>query len=109
EIRAQAQRALKDADFILFVVDGAAGVVAEDRDIADDLRSVADRTLLLVNKVDRKDAAEAVDEFWELGFEKMLAVSAEHGGEGINELNDAIAERLQSDVDAHGAEEEDKE
>ena len=109
EIRAQAQRALKDADFILFVVDGAAGVVAEDREIADNLRSVADRTLLLVNKVDRKDAAEAVDEFWELGFEKMLAVSAEHGGEGINELNDAIAERLQSDVDAHGAEEENKE
>src|ERR1043166_10310661 len=36
EIRAQAKRALADADFIVFVVDGTAGVLNEDRDIADD-------------------------------------------------------------------------
>src|SRR5436305_10909837 len=34
EIRSQATRALTDADLVLFVVDGAAGVVSEDRDIA---------------------------------------------------------------------------
>src|SRR5437773_7839490 len=56
EIRAQARRALEEADFILFVVDGAAGVLAEDRDIAQDLRALASRTMLLVNKVDRRDA-----------------------------------------------------
>ena len=92
EIRAQARRALQDADFILFVVDGTAGVMGEDRDIAQDLRSSADRTLLLVNKVDRRDAAESVSEFWELGFENMLPISAEHG-EGIDELFDLIGER----------------
>src|SRR5438874_133149 len=31
EIRAQAQQALDSADLILFVVDGAAGLLAEDR------------------------------------------------------------------------------
>src|SRR5438552_13819952 len=41
EIRAQARRALEGADLILFVVDGAAGVLPEDRDIAQDLRAEA--------------------------------------------------------------------
>src|SRR5512141_943556 len=72
EIRSQARRALEGADLILFVVDGADGIVSEDRDIAQDLRRDASRTLLLVNKVDRKDAQEAVTEFFELGFERVL-------------------------------------
>ena len=89
EIKAQAEVALRDADFILFVVDGAAGVLAEDRDIAEQLRPVADKTVLIVNKVDRKDAEEAVPEFYELGLERVMPVSAEHG-EGMEELTEAI-------------------
>jgi GTP-binding protein len=91
EIREQARRALADADLILFVVDGAAGVLAEDRDIATDLRSSASRTILLVNKVDRRDAEESVTEFYELGLERLLPISAEHGG-GLDELLDVIGE-----------------
>src|ERR1044071_8886046 len=63
EIREQAQRALREADFILFVVDGAAGLLAEDRDIAQELRAEASKTVLVVNKTDRKDAEEAVNDF----------------------------------------------
>ena len=91
EIRAQAKRALQNADLILFVVDGAAGVMAEDRDIAEELRPDAARTLLLVNKVDRKDAEESVPEFYELGFERVMPISAEHG-EGVDDVVDAIGE-----------------
>jgi GTPase len=105
EIRAQATRALRDADMILFVVDGSAGVLPEDRDIAQDLRSEASKTVLLVNKVDRRDAEESVNEFWSLGFERMIPISAEHGGEGIDELFDAIGEV----VPAESAEEEEEE
>src|SRR5437762_1931844 len=53
EIRAQARRALQNADLILFVVDGAAGILPEDRDIANDLRAEAAKVVVLVNKVDR--------------------------------------------------------
>jgi GTPase len=91
EIRDQAQRALRDADFILFVVDGAAGLLAEDRDIAQELRSEAAKTVLIVNKTDRKDAEEAVPEFWELGFERLMPMSAEHG-DGVDDVIDAISE-----------------
>ncbi len=91
EIHAQAKLALDEADLVLFVVDGAAGVMAEDRDIAQELRPIASRTVLIVNKVDRHDAAENVPEFYELGFERVLGVSAEHGS-GTDDLFDAIGE-----------------
>jgi len=96
EIKAQAERALEDADFILFVVDGAAGIVSEDRDIAQQLRPVAAKTLVIVNKTDRKDAEEAATEFYELGFERLLPMSAEHGA-GLQELTDAIEEIVPHD------------
>ena len=105
EIRAQAQRALRDADLILFVVDGTAGVMAEDRDIAEDLRREAEKTVVVVNKVDRKDAEESVPEFYELGYERLLPVSAEHG-EGIDELVDAIAEVVPAESKADEDEDE---
>jgi GTP-binding protein len=91
EIRAQAAQALKESDLVLFVVDGSAGVMAEDRDIAQELRPIAGRVLLIVNKVDRRDAEENVPEFYELGFERVMPMSAEHG-EGLDDLLDAISE-----------------
>jgi GTPase len=104
EIREQATRALHEADFILFVVDGAAGVLSEDRDIARELRRESAKTLLIVNKTDRKDASEAVPEFWELGFERVLPMSAEHG-DGVDEVIDTIAEIVPAE-DAEDEEEE---
>jgi GTP-binding protein len=103
EIRDQAQRALRDADFILFVVDGAAGLLSEDREIAQDLRPEAAKTVLIVNKTDRKDAEAAVPEFWELGFERLMPISAEHGA-GLDDVIDAISEI----VPPQEAEEEDE-
>ena len=96
EIRDQATRALREADFILFLVDGAAGLLAEDRDIAQELRPESAKTVLIVNKIDRKDAEEAVNEFWELGFERVLSMSAEHG-QGLEEVYEAIAEVIPAD------------
>ena len=91
EIKLQAQKALEDADFIIFVVDGVAGVLPEDREIAQDLRPNASKTALVVNKIDRKDADERVNEFWELGFERLFPLSAEHGA-GSDDLIDAISD-----------------
>jgi GTP-binding protein len=91
EIRAQATTAVESADLILFVVDGAAGVLPEDRDIANRLRPHASRVVLLVNKTDRRDVEENAPEFWELGFDRLVPVSAEHG-RGFDDVVDAIAE-----------------
>jgi GTP-binding protein len=105
EIREQAERALSEADFIVFVVDGAAGVLSEDRDIAQQLRAEAAKTVLVVNKTDRKDAEESVSEFWELGLERVLAMSAEHG-DGVDDLIDAIGEIVPAESAAEEEEDE---
>ena len=104
EIKAQAQRALEDADFVLFVVDGAAGLLAEDREIAQELRPVAGKTLLIVNKTDRKDAEAGVPEFYELGFDRLLPMSAEHG-DGLQDLTDIISEIVPALSDEENADE----
>ena len=96
EIKAQARRAVESADLILFVLDGSAGILPEDRDIATDLRREAARTIVIVNKIDRRDAEEAVNDFYELGFERLLPLSAEHGT-GLDDLLDAITEILPAD------------
>ncbi len=91
EIRRQAQIAIDDADLILFLVDGSDGIMAEDRDIATDLRRRASDTILVVNKMDKRLAQENVYDFHQLGFERMMGVSAEHGTD-IEDLIAAIEE-----------------
>ena len=105
EIHAQTQHALDGADLILFVVDGASGLMAEDRDIAQELRPRADRTILVVNKIDRRDAAASVPEFYELGFERVMPVSAEHG-EAVDDVIDAIGEIVPAEAGQEQTEDE---
>ena len=105
EIHAQAQQALDGADLILFVVDGSAGLMAEDRDIAQELRPLADRTILVINKIDRRDAVEGVGDFYELGFERVMPVSAEHG-EAVDDVIDAIGEIVPAEAAEEQTEDE---
>src|SRR5688500_10860254 len=93
EIRQQAQRAIETADAVLFVVDGQAGLLPEDEEIATDLRASSGKVVLVVNKIDTRLAQESEAEFYALGFEKLIALSAEHGI-NIDELADEIAARL---------------
>jgi GTP-binding protein len=93
EIREQALRAIETADAILFVVDGEAGMLPEDEDIARDLRPVSDKVVVVVNKIDTRMARESEGEFYALGFDSMITVSAEHGI-NMDELGDEIGARL---------------
>lgn len=104
EIKAQAQQAISTADLILFVVDGTAGILPEDEDIAGELRSRAKDVVVLVNKIDRREAEENQHDFHSLGFDRLQAISAEHG---INaeELFDLIGEVV---PEQSGAAEEDE-
>src|SRR5262245_6440248 len=70
------QKAIADADVAVFVVDGRDGLIAGDWDIAKDLRAVGRPILLAVNKIDDKRARDAAAEFYQLGFEPVVDVSA---------------------------------
>ncbi len=91
EIREQADAAIATADLIVFLVDGSAGVVPDDREVAERLRPHADKTIVLVNKIDTTAARDQQYTFYELGFDDLTTISAEHGT-GFDELYDRIAE-----------------
>jgi len=82
----QAERAIEEADVVLFVVDGRAGLLPDDEAIARRLRREGKRVLVVVNKTE--DREEDVSEFARLGFDGAHFVSAEHGL-GIGDLLDA--------------------
>ena len=89
------QRAIAGADLVVMVGDGREGLVSGDQTIAKELRETGKPLLLAVNKIDDKRARDAAAEFYELGIDPVLEISAEHGT-GVAELLDAIVDRLEA-------------
>ena len=90
-IQAQAESAVRDADAIIFVVDGKAGLLPEDEAIASTLRRARKPLSLLVNKIDNPRHHEArILDFYSLGFERLRGVSAEHGGGAFDALEELV-------------------
>ncbi len=87
------RRALASADLVVFVVDGREGLVPSDEEIADAIRTSDVPVVLAVNKTDDRRAREGVVDFYRLGFDPVVEVSAEHGV-GVGELLDEIVGRL---------------
>jgi GTP-binding protein len=86
---AQSEKAIADADLVLFVIDARAGVTPVDREFAERIRRKGKPVVLVANKAESRQAAPGVMEGFSLGFGEPLAVSAEHG-EGLDHLYDAI-------------------
>jgi GTP-binding protein len=83
------RRALETADVVVFVVDGREGLVPGDLEIAERLRMSRAPVLMAVNKTDDKRSRGRAVEFYELGFEPVVEIAAEHG-EGVGDLLDEI-------------------
>ncbi len=103
-IRAQAIIAAEEADAIVVLVDGKAGVTADDEAISKLLRRVDKPIFLAVNKMDTPDKTLEIHEFWNLGMGQPWPVSATHG-HGTGDLLDELVEQLPEpaphvDVDA---------
>ena len=91
-VQAQARAALEEADAILFVVDGRAGRLPIDEVLARLLHRGALPVSLLVNKIDVPGQdATGRSEFLGLGFERCRAVSAEHGRDAWEALEELVA------------------
>ena len=88
----QGQRAIATADLLVMLVDGREGLVAGDQQIAKVLRETGKPVLLAINKTDDKRSRASALEFYELGFDPVFEISAEHGT-GVAELLDEIVKR----------------
>jgi GTP-binding protein len=92
-IHRQAMRAIEEADALVLVVDGRAGVSAIDHALARQLRATGKPVWLAINKIDGPANDALVHDFHELGLGKAYAVSAAHG-RGVDALVEAIADAL---------------
>jgi len=90
-IHRQALRAIGEADALLLVVDGRAGLSAVDYELAQQLRATGKPVFLAVNKIDHVVREDLVHDFHALGLGQPFSVSAAHG-RGIDALLEAIVE-----------------
>ncbi len=105
QVRAQAERAIRDAALALLVVDASVGPTEEDATVARLLQRHGPPTLLVANKVDSDSRDTDAWTFAKLGLGDPWAVSALHG-RGTGDLLDAVVAAL-PDVEAAVAPPED--
>ena len=87
EMAKQTRQAVAEADVVVFVVDGRAGISAQDHDIANYLRKLGKPTVLAANKAEGMTEGVQLAEFFELGLGEVLPISAAHG-QGMRSLVD---------------------
>jgi GTP-binding protein len=90
QILRQAEVALREANQIIFLVDGRAEITGADRDLAHMLLRLGKPVSLAVNKADTGKREELASQFYELGIGEVFPVSAEHGI-GVDALLDHVS------------------
>ncbi|MDR1996941.1 MAG: 50S ribosome-binding GTPase, partial [Candidatus Margulisbacteria bacterium] len=93
DIAAQVQTAVQEADLIIMVTDGKYGLHPLDREVALLLRRSDRPVLLAVNKMETSKRDLNLYEFYDLGLEKILPISAITGG-GVADLLDEVIRKL---------------
>jgi GTPase len=91
----QTDRAIEEADRVVFLVDGRNGIDPADRFVADVLRRSGKPVTVAVNKSEDRDSAVITAEFHVFGFGEPLAISAEHR-QGIDDLLDRTLAGIES-------------
>ena len=93
KVKQQVEAAIAQADAIIFLVDAKDGVIATDREITDVLRTTDKPIILAANKVDSAKQTDQVADFYQLGMNEPIAISAHHN-RGIDDLMDAVLASL---------------
>jgi GTP-binding protein len=78
-MESQAMRAVMEADIVLFLVDGRAGLTGADQTVLEQLRATGRPIVLVINKTEGQQPAIAFSEFAVFGAADAYCVSAAHG------------------------------
>ncbi|MCU7555688.1 ribosome biogenesis GTPase Der [Alteromonas sp. ASW11-19] len=89
----QSLLAIEEADVVMFLVDARAGLLPADQGIADHLRRLDKKVLLVANKVDGIDGDSESAEFYSLGLGSIYQIAAAHG-RGVSQLMNTALEPL---------------
>lgn len=85
QMREQSNLAIEEADIIIFLMDGKAGLTASDIEIARQLRGRGKIVFYAANKVDGERHKDMITDFYRLGIDEIHPISAQHGA-GVDEL-----------------------
>ncbi len=102
-IKTQAQIAIDLAEVIVFIVDGMAGLVPADYDVAELLRKTKKPVVLVVNKLDKFEVEKTYD-FYQLGLGEPYPISCAQS-KGLGEVLDAIVNSFSFKVEADAVDE----
>jgi len=91
DIAQQAEIAIEEADVVLFMVDGKADVTVNDREVARILKQSNKPVIVIVNKLDNEEREQNVHNFYELGFDTYMGISAEHNIGITDVLNKTVS------------------
>jgi len=99
QMRAQTERAVLEADRLIFLTDARAGLAPQDRFVAAELRRSGKPVTLALNKAEGLDADTAAADFHALGFGAPLAISSSHG-QGCEHLMEQVLAGLEAQAEA---------
>jgi GTP-binding protein len=98
----QARVAIEQASEVILVVDGRSALTAADIELARLLRKTGKPILLAVNKMDTEAALASASEFYRLGIQRVIPISAEHS-RGVDDLLDFVTAQFSADDAEHAA------
>jgi ribosome-associated GTPase engA len=98
-MRSQAELAIEEADVILFLVDGRAGLTSSDEEVARILRRTQKPVILAVNKIDSFDREALIYDFYALGLGDPIPISASNAM-NLGDLLDMVAAAFPRVADA---------
>lgn len=102
EIKMQAEIAINEANVVIFVVDAKDGITSNDLVVRDILRKSNKKIIVAINKMDNKDSYDNIYDFYELGFNNYIPISAIHNTgyiELMDEVTSGFKTKDESDVD----------
>jgi GTP-binding protein len=105
KVSRQSEKAMRDADVVIFLVDVVTGITDEDQRVAELLRRSGKPIVLAANKVDGDSRDGAIWELMQLGLGEPRPVSALHG-RGAGDLLDHIVSLLPAPEPLEGVGEE---
>jgi len=92
-VREQAIEAMKEADLVLFMVDGKQGPTSSDQALAQSIRESGKPYILVVNKCDGFKTDNLLHQFYEFGLDDLMPISALNGRK-TGDLLDRILEKV---------------
>ena len=97
-IKMQAELAIDESDVVVFVVDGKEGLNTNDKVVRDILFKSDKKVIVAINKIDNSTTKDNIYDFYELGFENYIQISAEHGIGFDNLLDEVIKDFNDQDI-----------